>query len=170
MVPFREWTVASGLIERGGELLLVRNVRRGGVEDWSTPGGVVDAEDASLLAALTARSRRRPVSSSANGSDRCTRWLPRRPISVGGCGARCISRVAYDGEITIADPDGIVVEASYCVPSDAHDRLSTCPQWVREPLAEWLIDRWELAPEVPHRRFVYDVFGTSRTDLRVERR
>src|SRR3954454_890759 len=52
-VAMREWTVASGLIERDGELLLVRNVRRNGVEDWSTPGGVVDAEDLSLLAALT---------------------------------------------------------------------------------------------------------------------
>src|SRR6267154_1530725 len=49
----RGWTVASGLIERDGQLLLVRNVRRNGMEDWSTPGGVVDDEDSSLLAALT---------------------------------------------------------------------------------------------------------------------
>jgi hypothetical protein len=78
--------------------------------------------------------------------------------------------LAYEGEIAIADPDGIVVEACYCMPDDAHDRLGTCPQWVREPIAEWLKDRWELAAGIPHRRFEYDVFGSSRHDIRVERR
>jgi len=33
-----EWTVAGGLIETDAGVLLVRNVRRGGSEDWSTPG------------------------------------------------------------------------------------------------------------------------------------
>src|SRR5262245_54060280 len=49
----REWTVASGLLETPDGVLLVRNVRRGGFEDWSTPGGVIDAEDADVLAGLT---------------------------------------------------------------------------------------------------------------------
>ena len=34
-------------------VLLVRNRRRGGWSDWSTPGGVIDDEDATLLAGLT---------------------------------------------------------------------------------------------------------------------
>ena len=41
------------LIETPAGVLLVRNQRRGGFEDWSTPGGVIDAEDADLLAGLT---------------------------------------------------------------------------------------------------------------------
>src|SRR4051794_15409365 len=45
----REWTVAGGLIETPDGVLLVRNVRRGGFEDWSTPGGVIDDDDADLL-------------------------------------------------------------------------------------------------------------------------
>jgi len=45
--------VAGGLIETEAGVLLVRNVRRGGFEDWSTPGGVIDAQDADLLAGLT---------------------------------------------------------------------------------------------------------------------
>ena len=49
---WREWTVAGALLETDAGLLMVRNVRRGGFEDWSTPGGVVDADDASLLAGL----------------------------------------------------------------------------------------------------------------------
>ena len=40
-------------LRSGAWVLLVRNQRRGGYEDWSTPGGVIDADDASLLAGLT---------------------------------------------------------------------------------------------------------------------
>src|SRR6266566_1625878 len=46
---WREWTVAGALLETDAGLLMVRNVRKGGIEDWSTPGGVVDADDASVL-------------------------------------------------------------------------------------------------------------------------
>ena len=49
----REWLVGGALVEAPTGVLLVRNVRRGGATDWSTPGGVIDAEDASLLAGLT---------------------------------------------------------------------------------------------------------------------
>src|SRR5258708_7238637 len=49
---WREWTVAGALLETDAGLLMVRNVRRGGLEDWSTPGGVVDADDATVLAGL----------------------------------------------------------------------------------------------------------------------
>src|SRR5690349_24275191 len=49
----REWTVAGGLLETTDGVLLVRNVRRGGFEDWSTPGGVIDDEDADVVAGLT---------------------------------------------------------------------------------------------------------------------
>ena len=51
--PMHEWQVAGALVESDGRLLLVRNQRRGGFEDWSTPGGVIDATDASVLAGLT---------------------------------------------------------------------------------------------------------------------
>ena len=51
-VTLHEWTVASALIERDGQLLLVRNVRHGGHQDWSTPGGVIDPEDDSILVGL----------------------------------------------------------------------------------------------------------------------
>ena len=42
-------TVAGAVIERDGGLLLVKNRRRNGAHDWSTPGGVVDPTDASIL-------------------------------------------------------------------------------------------------------------------------
>ena len=166
----REWTVASGLIERDGELLLVRNVRRNGIEDWSTPGGVVDAEDTSLVAALTREVAEETGLVVSEWVGPVYEVVAEAPDL--GWRLRCEVHlaVAYEGDIAIADPDGIVVEASYCVPDDAHERLASCPQWVREPIAEWLLDRWEPGPDRPHRRFVYDVFGTSRADMRVERR
>src|SRR5258706_14648141 len=47
-----EFTVAGALVESDDGLLLVRNQRRGGATDWSTPGGVIDPTDASLRAGL----------------------------------------------------------------------------------------------------------------------
>ncbi len=166
----REWTVASGLIEDDGRLLLVRNVRRNGMEDWSTPGGVVDDDDTSIVAALTREVEEETGLTVSEWVGPVYEVVAEAPDL--GWRLRCEVYLAakYEGDISIADPDGIVVEACYCVADDAHDRLAGCPQWVREPIAEWLLDRWELAPDVPHRRFVYDVFGTSRSDLRVERR
>ena len=40
-MSLREWTVAGALVETPQGVLLVRNVRHGGFEDWSTPGGVI---------------------------------------------------------------------------------------------------------------------------------
>ena len=60
----------EGLIETDAGVLLVRNVRRGGFEDWSTPGGVIDADDSDLLAGLDPRGR---------GGDRAGRGGVDRP-------------------------------------------------------------------------------------------
>ena len=46
--PTHEWTVAGAVLEHGDGLLLVCNQRRNGSLDWSTPGGVIDATDASV--------------------------------------------------------------------------------------------------------------------------
>jgi 8-oxo-dGTP diphosphatase len=168
--PLREWTVAGGLVLRGRDLLLVRNVRRGGFEDWSTPGGVIDDADASLRAGLT-----REVAEETGIV--VSEWIgPVYEVTAEapdmGWRMRCEVHlaVAHDGEIAIADPDGIVVEAQFCAPLDACSRLAACPAWVREPLAEWLADPWPVAAPGTHRVFRYDVRGTARDALRVERR
>jgi EAL domain-containing protein (putative c-di-GMP-specific phosphodiesterase class I) len=74
---------------------------------------------------------------------------------------------AYEGEVTVDDPDGIVVEAEFVPAALLDDRLATCAQWVREPLAEWLAQRWEVV--APHRQFHYEVRGKARTELHVTR-
>ena len=54
-MPIAEFTVAGALVESatGSGLLLVCNRRRNGLTDWSTPGGVIDATDPTLLDGLT---------------------------------------------------------------------------------------------------------------------
>ena len=49
----RDWLVGGALIESDDGLLLVRNRRRDGSHDWSTPGGVIE-EGEDLLDGLGA--------------------------------------------------------------------------------------------------------------------
>ena len=50
--------------------------------------------------------------------------------------------VAYAGELRLADPDGIVVDACFSAPDACRDRLSDAHPWVREPLHAWIDQRW----------------------------
>src|SRR4029077_12553153 len=106
-MALHEWTVAGGLIETDAGVLLVRNVRRGGFEDWSTPGGVIDADDTDLLAGLT-----REVAEETGLI--VHEWLGplyevRAHAPDMGWRMRCEVHLAvgFEGELRIADPDGI---------------------------------------------------------------
>jgi 8-oxo-dGTP diphosphatase len=165
-MALHEWTVAGGLIETDAGVLLVRNVRRGGLEDWSTPGGVIDAEDADLLAGLT-----REVEEETGLV--VHEWLGplyevRAHAPDMGWRMRCEVHlaVAFEGDLRVEDPDGIVVEARFVPPNECLERLDGCAPWVREPLSEWLRERWE--PHAP-RGFAYEVNGTTRDSMRVVR-
>ncbi len=165
-MALHEWTVAGGLIETDAGVLLVRNVRRGGIEDWSTPGGVIDAEDSDLIAGLT-----REVAEETGLVVR--EWLgPIYEVSAYapdmGWRMRCEVHlaVAFEGELHVEDPDGIVVEARFVPPHECDEHLVTCAPWVREPLSEWLRDRWESHAA---RAFHYEVNGTTRDSMRVVR-
>jgi hypothetical protein len=74
--------------------------------------------------------------------------------------------VAFEGDVYVDDPDGIVVEATFVPAHECAGRLESCAQWVREPLAAWLEQRWAPGSGVGFR---YEVFGTSRDDMRVVR-
>ncbi len=166
-VQWREWTVAGALVESDDGLLLVRNVRRGGAEDWSTPGGVIDNDDASLLEGL-----RREVNEETGL--RITGWhgpvyevVATAPDL--GWRMRCEVHHAsdFEGDLCIADPDGIVVEAAFVLNHLVDGYLDSCPPWVREPLSTWLAERWSASE--PTRSFKYEVYGTKRDDLHVVR-
>jgi 8-oxo-dGTP diphosphatase len=163
----REWLVAGALVEAPDGLLLVRNQRRGGHTDWTTPGGVIDDTDESVLAGLT-----REVEEETGL--RVTCW--EGPIYQVECiaadlgwhlRAEVFRAVAYEGELRLADPDGIVVEAEFLPHQECIERLRTSgAAWVGEPLGEWLAERW--GPDA-RRGYRYDVRGTRREELSVRR-
>ncbi len=157
-------TVAGAVMERDGQLLLVQNRRRDGAHDWSTPGGVVDATDDSILAGLT-----REVEEETGLV--VTAWdgplYEVRAVAVDmGWQMDCeVHRaVEFDGDLRIDDPDGIVVDALFVAPALLDQHLTDCFRWVRDPLAEWLAHRWSPAES---RRFTYEVRGTSLASFEV---
>ena len=162
----REWVVASAVVERPEGLLLVLNRRRSGATDWSTPGGVIDAGDPSVLAGLT-----REVEEETGLVVR--RWegplYEVEAVAVDlGWTMRCeVHRaVEVQGDVRVDDPDGIVVDAAFVPVRECAERLEACLRWVREPLTDWLTDRWD-ATEA--RGYRYDVRGSSLDDFEVVR-
>lgn len=159
--------MAGALVEAPDGVLLVRNQRRGGWTDWSTPGGVIDAEDATLLAGLT-----REVEEETGLF--VTEWegpiyeVHAVAVDLGWSLRAEIHRaVTFEGELRVEDPDGIVVEAAFLPPEECAARLAAeGAPWVREPLAEWLLERW--GPDDP-RGYRYDVHGDRREALDVRR-
>jgi 8-oxo-dGTP diphosphatase len=167
-VELHDWTVAGALVETHDGLLLVRNVRRGGAEDWSPPGGVIDTDDHSLLSGLA-----REVEEETGL--RITHWhgpvyevIAEAPDM--GWRMRCeVHHVAaFEGEVVVDDPDGIVQEATFVAAAMIDSYLDRCPLWVREPLAAWISERW--SADDATRTFHYDVRGTSRADMHITRR
>jgi 8-oxo-dGTP pyrophosphatase MutT (NUDIX family) len=160
----RQMTVAGAVMERDGHLLLVQNRRRDGAHDWSTPGGVVDPTDDSILAGLA-----REVEEETGLL--VTAWdgpiYEVRAIAVDmGWEMQCeVHRaIEFDGELRIDDPDGIVVDARFVAPAQVDQHLADCFRWVRDPLAEWLTHRWSPSES---RRFTYEVRGTSLASFEV---
>jgi 8-oxo-dGTP diphosphatase len=164
----RNWTVAGGVVERDGALLLVQNRRRNGSVDWSPPGGVIEVADGeSLLDGLT-----REVAEETGL--RVTEWAgPLYEVQADAPGLGWTLRaevhlaVAFEGELRIADPDGIVVDARFVAMDDCARHLDSCHPWVREPLAEWLAARWpHTEPRAP---FGYRVDGADLASLVITR-
>ena len=63
------------------------------------------------------------------------------------------------------DPDGIVDAVRFADGVECEECLAAGPRWVREPLGEWLNERWSET-----RAYRYRVEGTDRASLVVSRR
>jgi len=160
----RDWLVAGAVIEGPDGVLLVQNRRRNGSHDWSPPGGVID-EGETVLDGLTREVREE------TGLE-VTAWEgPIYEIEVVapdlGWRLRVESFVAlaYDGELVVDDPDGIVVDACFVAAEHCARHLGGSFQWVAEPLSEWLDEPW-----AGSRSFGYDVAGGDLASLSVTRR
>ncbi len=159
----RVWTVAGAVLERGEELLLVCNRRRNGRLDWSTPGGVVD-EGETVLEALG----REVVEET--GIEVLEWSAPLYEVDVLADDLQWHMRAvvhqaeSWVGDLDVADPDGIVIDADF-VDAARRDRcLVTSPPWVREPLIDWIETR-PATVEV----YRYEVDGSDLSSLIVRR-
>ena len=160
----RDWLVGGALIESADGLLLVRNKRRDGSHDWSTPGGVIE-EGEDLLDGLA-----REVEEETGLV--VTEWagpLYEVRIIAPQMGWRlrveAHRALAFSGDLALDDPDGIVVDARFVAAHEHEAHLRGCTPWVREPLLEWLTERWDVL-----RGFAYDVVGQDRASMTVTRR
>jgi len=152
----RSWVVGGGVLERGQELLLVRNRRRNGSVDWTTPGGVID-EGESVLEGLS-----REVSEETGLSiGSWTRHLYTVTVKAPDLGwflrAEVYLADQVSGDLVIADPDGIVEEARWVDAKECVALTSTSQRWLSEPLFEWMEHRWGGAV----RSFDYHLAGTE---------
>lgn len=159
----RAWTVAGGLIELDGRLLLVQNRRRDGSLDWTTPGGVVDPGE-QILEGLT-----REVEEETGL--RVSAWegplwtVQAEAPDMGWILEVEVHRaIGFAGDIAVDDPDGIVVDAVWLDLDGCRECLDT--SWVpaREPMLAWLGERW-----TDVRSFRYRVDGDTRTGSSVVR-
>ena len=159
----REWTVAGAVIERSDRLLLVCNRRRNGRTDWSTPGGVID-EGETVLGGL-AREVAEETGIEVVGWSAA---LYEVDVLFGDLDMhmRAVVHAAesWRGEIEIADPDGIVVDADFVDPVRRDQYLASSPAWVSAPLVGWLGSR-PAAFEV----YRYEVSGSDADSMVVHR-
>jgi 8-oxo-dGTP diphosphatase len=144
-------------------MLLVANRRRNGAVDWSPPGGVID-DGEHELEALT----REVIEETGL---QVTQWLgPLYEINVVFAELEWDLRVvvyraiAWQGDILLDDPDGIVHDAMFLEHDDCRVRLRESPLWVRDPILEWMLEPWTDA-----REFRYHVAGTNPSTLIVNR-
>jgi 8-oxo-dGTP diphosphatase len=135
--PVHRWVVAGALIEGEDGLLLVQNRRRGGREDWSTPGGVIDPGE-TVLGGL-AREVREETGLVVTDWEGPVYEIQAEAPDLGWTLRVEVHRaVAYEGDLVVDDPDGIVVDARFVGPTECEELLVGCHRWVGEPLGAWL--------------------------------
>lgn len=159
----REWLVAAGIIEGPLGILLVHNVRRNGMTDWSTPGGVIEegeevteglSREVVEETGITVSAWEGPVYSVETLAHDLG-WHLRVQV---------FKASAWTGDLFVDDPDGIVTEARFVALDDCASHLVGNAQWVHEPMCEWLTTRWD-----GHRHFRYHLAGSDRRSMVVTR-
>lgn len=162
----KEWVVAGGIVEGPDGLLLVRNERRWGSSDWSPPGGVIDDTDADVVSGLT-----REVFEETGIT--VTDWhgpvyeVVAEAVEMGWrMRAQVFVAHRYEGDLRVDDPDGIVVDAAFVDRHRRGEMLADCHPWVREPLGEWMEERWDASTA---REYRYHLHGSHPREISVER-
>jgi 8-oxo-dGTP diphosphatase len=161
----KQWVVASGIVERDGEVLLVQNRRRDGRVDWSPPGGVVEIGDGEdVLTGLT-----REVEEETGL--RVTEW--EGPVYLVDAEAADMGwhlrvevhrAIEFEGELGCDDPDDIVCDARFFPVDALDDPLASMWLPTHEPLLAWLGERW-----TDRRTYTYRIEGAERATMSITR-
>lgn len=158
------WLVGGALIEGPDGLLLVQNRRRDGALDWSPPGGVIDAGEG-LIDGLTREVHEETGLVVLDWDGPVYEVHAEAPGLGWSLRVEVHRAVRFEGELVVDDPDGIVVDAGWFDDDGCLGCLGGGHPWVREPLAEWLGERWS-----GRRTFGFDVRGSDLASLSVARR
>jgi 8-oxo-dGTP diphosphatase len=161
----REWLVAGALIEGPQGLLMVRNRRRDGSHDWSTPGGVIDKGE-TVHGGLTREVLEETGLLVTDWEGPLYEVDARAPDLDWHLRVQVHRAIAYQGALRVDDPDGIVVDARFVPVDGCSSLLDGAHQWVVEPLVEWLAAPWGL--DEP-RDFAYEIRGADRHSIVVVR-
>ena len=162
----REWLVGGAVIETDEGLLLVRNRRRNGTHDWTPPGGVIEADDGeALLAGLEREVYEETGLQVTSWGAKLYEVEAQAPALGWVMKAQIWMADTVVGDVAVGnDPDGIVVDAAYVSCHECEHLLVDSHHWVREPLVEWIGDRW---PEP--RTYRYRLDGDSPAESRIVR-
>jgi 8-oxo-dGTP diphosphatase len=144
--------VAGGVIEGPSGVLLVRNQRKNGSHDWSTPGGVVDPGE-ETVEALSREVAEETGLVVPDWTGPIYRVEVQAPVLDWHLTVEVFSAPEPAGEISVEDPDGIVVEARWFAPDGCAEPLDGNQRWVTEPLVGYLAERWG---EPPSFRYLID--------------
>ena len=157
----RRWLVGGALIRHGDGLVLVGNRRRDHSLEWTPPGGVIDHGE-TLLAGLSREVFEETGLTVTGWASRCYTVTVDAPDMGWQLRVEAWEATGVEGDVVLADPDGIVEEVRHVAAIDAPDLLQASPPWVHLPVGDWLV-----GDVAEHYRFA--LHGTQRNGARIER-
>lgn len=133
----RRWSVGGALIRHGDGLLLVANRRRDQSIEWTPPGGVIDPGE-TVLDGLGREVLEETGLRVTGWSHLVYAVVVDAPDMGWQLRVEAWEAEGVEGDIVLADPDGIVEVVRHAGAAEAVELLAASPPWVRDPVGDWL--------------------------------